>query len=490
MKKIISVFMALAMILSLNTTAFAENYTLTINDAAGHKYDIYQIYTGDASGEEDENGAGIVLSNVKYGENPYPSTGALGSAVPDTVLKNLQTATDPVSLLKTVMNGDPYMDDVVPEAGATSIELKIPAGYYMIVDDSDHLSEETKSPVILQVLGDAVVTSKHAEITSEKKVDDKNDSKTAEDGVEWQDSADYDIGDDVPFQLSVTLPSTMKDYDEYELTFHDKQAVGFGDPKDFKAYILKADDTQIAIDGLSAGNCTDVDCEFGTACSFTVHVDDVKDLYGSSTFTEGDKLIVKYTAELQNDAEIGSAGNENGMYVCHPDGKTPVDYVTVFTYELKIDKIDGTTKDELNGAGFTLHKYNAVKGEWDAIGGEITGGTSFTWTGIDDGEYKLVETTTPEGYNTIEPIVFTVTADHEAEWTKGGASAFEGLSVDGADFLDNNGVLEGDVENYTGIVLPETGGRGTAMLIGISSVLVVLAAIFMITRKKMSIYED
>lgn len=497
MKKIISIFLALAMILSLNTTAFAKDYKLTINDADGHTYDIYQIYTGDAS----PDGEDIVLSNVKYGQNPYPKGKKEGNLVPEDYLNELADEdNDPVSILNEAVKGTtPFRNDVVPGANGT-IELSLPAGYYMIVDVSDSLSGETKSPVILQVLGDAEVTSKHALITSEKKVDDKNDSNADEDGIKWQDSADYDIGDDVPFQLSVTLPSTLSNYDEYELTFHDKQQAGFGNPVNFNVYILKKDGSRVEltnVDDYSVQDCEDNNCVFGNECSFIVCVYDVKAHYNGSAISEGDKLIVEYTAELQDDANIGSTGNENGMYVCHPDGKTPEDYVTVFTYQLTIDKIDGKSKEALKGAGFTLYKLDAKTGTYVAIGGEITGNdlTTFSWTGIDDGTYKLVESTTPEGYNTIEDIVFTVTAGHKTEWTKGNGSAFESLNSDKA-FVDADdqgaldGKLAGKVENYAGIVLPETGGKGTIMLIGISSALVAIAAIFMITRKKMSIYED
>ena len=45
-KKIVSILLALAMVLSLATTAFA--YTVTIeNDADGHTYEAYQIFDGD-----------------------------------------------------------------------------------------------------------------------------------------------------------------------------------------------------------------------------------------------------------------------------------------------------------------------------------------------------------------------------------------------------------------------------------------------------------
>ena len=52
------------------------------------------------------------------------------------------------------------------------------------------------------------------------------------------------------------------------------------------------------------------------------------------------------------------------------------------------------------------------------------------------------------------------------------------------------GILEKDIVNLTGTVLPETGARGTVMMIGISAMVVMIAGVFMITRKRMSIYED
>jgi len=181
-------------------------------------------------------------------------------------------------------------------------------------------------------------------------------------------------------------------------------------------------------------------------------------------------------------------------------------FVTVFTYELKVNKIDGASKEALNGAGFTLYKWDADgtnDNKWVAVGAEIKGEnvTTFTWSGIDAGKYKLVETTTPAGYNTIADIEFEVTAQHKAEWVKGGNSAFMDLIAKDAGgnvvFADaagdppvEDGKLEGDIENYKGTVLPETGAKGTIMLIGFSSMLVMVAAVFMITRKKMSIYED
>ena len=189
------------------------------------------------------------------------------------------------------------------------------------------------------------------------------------------------------------------------------------------------------------------------------------------------------------------------MYVCHPDGHTPKDDVTVLTYELKINKIDGASKEALDGAGFTLQKWIEAAGAWADVGNEQTGDTSFTWSGIDGGKYKLIETTTPNGYNTIADIEFVIDATHKDTWLADGNYALEDVIAKDPTgttvvFADKNaeglldGKLEGNVENFKGVVLPETGAEGTFFLIAGGTLLIMVAGVFMITRKKMSIYED
>ena len=59
-------------------------------------------------------------------------------------------------------------------------------------------------------------------------------------------------------------------------------------------------------------------------------------------------------------------------------------------------------------------------------------GNTFSFEGLDDGDYVLTETKTPEGYVAIDPIEFTVTADHQIIW-------------DGADRTSVLTSLNGDV---------------------------------------------
>lgn len=110
--------------------------------------------------------------------------------------------------------------------------------------------------------------------------------------------------------------------------------------------------------------------------------------------------------------------------------------------------------------------------------------TSFTFSGIDDGVYKLVESTTPKGYNTIEPIIFTIapTSDGYLPNTiKLGSEAFS--------CTDSSGAISGNVVNNAGVTLPGTGGMGTTIFYIVGGLMISGALVLLIVRKRMSIKE-
>ena len=139
----------------------------------------------------------------------------------------------------------------------------------------------------------------------------------------------------------------------------------------------------------------------------------------------------------------------------------------------------------LAGAGFTLYKKNA-EGEYVQVGEELVGEalTTFEWKGVDDGEYKLVETTTPAGYNTIEPIEFTVSAKHEILSDDPALTELDGGELFTGEV--NTGALSADVENKSGITLPETGGMGTTLFYAFGSLLVLCAVVLLVTKRRMA----
>ena len=126
---------------------------------------------------------------------------------------------------------------------------------------------------------------------------------------------------------------------------------------------------------------------------------------------------------------------------------------------------------------------------------EFTAGeeTKFEFSGLDDGEYKLTETTTPAGYNTIAPIGFTISAEHDADSADPKLISLSGNVTSGeAKFTADKdaGSLTTDVVNKKGSTLPSTGGRGTTMIYIIGAALVVLAGVVLVMRKKMSSKES
>ena len=227
------------------------------------------------------------------------------------------------------------------------------------------------------------------------------------------------------------------------------------------------------------------------SCTFEVSCADVFTIEG---VTKDTAFVVYYEAALNDSANIGAAGNTNEVYLEFSNdpygtgtGDTEKDTAIVFTYQVVVNKTD-SHGHALKGAGFKLYKKN-LAGEYAIIGEELVGDdlTTFTWKGLDDGDYKLEESTVPAGYNKMSDILFSISAVHADDPDPSLVSLDGGLM--GTGVLDT-GAITKDIVNNTGTFLPETGAQGTFMLIGCSALFVMIAVVFMVTRKKMSIYED
>ncbi|MDD7282237.1 isopeptide-forming domain-containing fimbrial protein [Floccifex sp.] len=472
-KKFYSVLVAFVMAFTMSTTIFAADTTITAPAGSTRTYDVYQIFTGDLSDG--------VLSNVKWGKN---GQGTKGEAVPDATTKALEAVnslsdTKKLEKIKEFVNLDSEKFGTVSDGSP----LNAPTGYYLIKDNGPVGDGEAYSLYVVQVVGPTTISPKVGTVTSEKKVDDKNDSNTTEDAVVWQDSADYDIGDDVPFQLKATIAQDYDNYKVYKLTFHDKESAGL---------TFKPETVVVKIDGATVdkSNYSVVTTGLTDGDTFEVRFADLK----STAAKAGSVITVEYSSTLNDQAVLGSTGNPNTMHVTYSNnpndaqggenGKTPDDTVIVFTYKVVVNKVD-EKKDPLKGAGFTLYKKNA-SGEYVVVGSEVKGDdmTTFEWSGLDDGDYKLVETTTPAGYNTIADIEFTISAEHDvlsdnpALTSLSGGNKFTGV-VD-------TGTVSTNVENKKGATLPETGGIGTTMFYVAGAGLVLVAVVLLITRKRMN----
>ena len=496
MNKLLALVLAMVMVLGLATTAFAagDTYSITINNSAtGHTYEAYQIFTGDLSG--------TTLSNIVWGSSiSEAGQTALGDAAAKA--ETLKTEADAKAFAKEVAQ---YLTTATGSANTVTegkyVISDLAAGYYLVKDKDGSLTGENDSytEYIVKVVSNTTATPKSDVPTVQKKVKDINNS-TENAMTDWQDSADHDIGDSVPFQLKATLADNVSSYTTYKVVFHDTQSKGLTYNNDAKVYINGTE-----TDGFTVTATVNAD---GTT-TLTVKCDDVKALGAGNSSV----ITVEYTATLNEKAVLGSAGNPNEVYLEYSNnpnksetgdnetGETPKDVVIVFTYKTIISKITKNPNFDpevegseeyipLTGAEFTLEKYNTETKEWKAITVvKNDEGTTFTFTGLDDGNYRLTETVTPAGYNSIAPIEFTVTAEHDIESNNPALTSLTGNVTSGEITFKPSlpeGSLSTNVVNNAGSTLPETGGIGTTIFYVLGGMLVVCAVVLMVSKKRMS----
>ena len=509
-KKLASLLLALVMVLSLAVTAFADEpttYSITINNStAGHTYEAYQIFTGDLATNEAGN---KVLSNIVWGSGVSEAgQTALGDAAAKA--ETLKIEADAKAFAKAVA---PYLTTAAGSANTVTdgkyVISGLAAGYYLVKDQDGSLTGDNDSytEYIIQVVGNVTATPKSDVTEVQKKVKDINDS-TDTTKTDWQDSADYDIGDSIPFQLKATLADNVSSYTTYKVVFHDTLSKGLTYNNDAKVYI---DGTET--NGFTVTATVNAD----GITTLTVSCDDVKALNAVNSSA----ITVEYTAKLNENAVLGSAGNPNEVYLEYSNnpnksengnnetGETPKDVVIVFTYKTIINKVDSENAP-LTGAAFKLEKL--IKGKDGAAGTWTTAKeftvdettTSFTFSGLDDGQYKLTETKTPAGYNTIDPIYFVIEATHDetadaptlktlnAYLTDANGNKQtemkdgESVNIDLGTVDLTAGSITTTVVNKSGSELPSTGGIGTTIFYVLGGVLVLAAVVLLVTNKRMS----
>lgn len=410
-------------------------------------------------------------------------------------------------------------------AGAFSTTLSGPQGYYLIVQTTAaNDAGKTMSAVIVNTAGQAGVTvsPKKDTVTVSKKVQENMDgvnNPASEDN--WGTAADYNIGDYVKFQLTGSLPTDYADYTSYEYTFHDTADQGLTFVNDtthpVKVYAVNDNNkVELKQDTLTGYQVLTSDINGET---FNVKFADLKKAQAEKAgdtvnITSSTQIVVEYYAQLNENAVLGSNGNQNKVYLQFSNnkygegtGKTEEHKVTVFTFKLEVTKYGKTDSDKeaLNGAGFTLYKatkVNPADSDYAKVGDEVqhTNGNVFDFTGLDSGYYKIVETTTPKGYNTIDPITFTVTATYNSadepgtltdltvtDVKVGGvASAEQTFTVNRGTGEAGTAQIKTDVVDIPGSKLPSTGGMGTVLLYvaGIAVFVLAGATLVMALRRR------
>lgn len=494
MKKLMAALLAVAMVCAMAIPAFADGSSSTSTAAVikytitapknGHTYEIYQIFTGDYDPLQPS-----MLANIKWGKN---GTGTAGDAVEQTVLDALSAVASSASDKAKLDVIENYVKlDTTPVAIVTNgSSVEVVGGYYLIKDKDGSLSgSEPYTTYLVSVVGHVTINPKSSAVPEfKKKLKDTNDSTG--DTTGWQDSADYDIGDDIPFRLQGTVPEDYDSYKTYYYAFHDVEEKGLTfDPSSVEVFVGDEETGTKITTGYT------VDTNPADGCTFEIVFDDLKNI---PSVTAKSIITVTYESTLNGNAVLGAQGNVNTAkleYSNNPRGNgtgtTPWDNVIVFTYKVVVNKVD-QDNNPLVGAQFTLTKK--TKNGTDVVKTMTidSSETQFTLSGLDDGEYTLTETVTPAHYNTISPITFTVNADHTITWeTERREDILTSLSGDKkvgeiTFSVDKTaGTLTTNVINNIGTTLPGTGGIGTTIFYVVGGGLMVAAAILLITKKRM-----
>lgn len=545
-KKILSLALAVMLLVAaMAVPAMAdEPITITItveNAAADHVYEAYQVFTGTLS-------ATGVLSDVEWGNGVDGAALLAALKSNDLFIKgdsNQFAGCSDAAGVAVVLGSWSYNEanvknfaDVVsqhltstkypsqPQSEGKYLINVDHAGYYFIKDAEALEGADGATDYLLQVVNPVTVTPKVSAPTFSKTVN--NELNTT-----YMHGIDAQIGDTLYFKLESKLPTLYNDYHQYVMVMEDVLPAGLEFNRVEDIYIAHA-----------AGGSSSYMSSYTEDNTTTRSLDDAKQYgyneaerkltvnFGNLKISQAnpnlnDLFVVKYSVVVTDDVVFGlnrdgdeanaaNLGNKNEavLYASNDMNQTDAataslgtlsDSASVYTYQLKVTKVDGQTKAPLANAEFYLYRNiaSAIPGGEPTKtyahtdeNGLITGWSTetpahklvsdengeFNIQGLDSLAYHLEEVTAPEGYNKMEEAVLVTLS---ATITEDTLTALQCM-VDGTTSAGdvNTGTVAVEVNNTAGSTLPGTGGMGTTIFYLAGGLLLVAAAVVMVSRKR------
>lgn len=354
-----------------------------------------------------------------------------------------------------------------------------------------------------------------------KQVQKRGDENT------WQEAADYNVGDMVPYKVTVTVPENITRLKTFTVT--DTPTNLEDDVSTIKVLYINGE-TTTELNGTAAIKAINK-----VNKGFEIQFDPAE----MSDYA-GKEIVITYQAKLLSDAVSTTDGNSNKVSLIYSnkvktddvpdaekDKKTVQDETVVYTFKIKITKTD-EKGNGLNGVEFDLYK-EVTAGTANAITGNEAKAKGLDETkcwlkvnelplttkkvdgvdgilevkGLANGTYKLVETKTLKDYNLLkEPVDVTLDIAYKTTWTETNHyengvwvkrevtkknekfDSEEGTNGGTQNGKDGDGVTSTTIINRKGFNLPTTGGFGTLLFSGIGVLLVVAGVGVLLSLKK------
>lgn len=341
-------------------------------------------------------------------------------------------------------------------------------------------------------------TEKNITITVKNEKPDMTKQVKERDKDNWKQDADYNVGDMVPYKITIDVPSNITKLKEFTLT---DTPTNLDD---------KTDTVSLQCDN------ADVDKNAYSVAKEGEHRFKITFITEKMALYAGKQIVVTYNAKLLSTAVTTTKGNPNTAKLEYsnkilpkqddkdnpnkpespdtkPDKDSIEDNAVVYTFKLQIQKNAADTNKGLDGVTFDLYKKVSA-GTEGALSTEEADKFGFesasTWkkvetlttrdggkvekSGLANGTYYLVETKTAEGYNLLKApvkvelnIVYTTTTKTEWVTDENGVKTLVKNEITKTEFKEGSATSTGThtetIINKKGFTLPTTGGMGTVL---------------------------
>lgn len=501
MKKILALMLAAIMMMAMSVTAFAAGTTCSLTvtakggqDLKGQTINLYKLFdvTESTSGET-KNYAYTVNTAEGYKTALVDALTKAGKTTITADSKDEEFAAAVLDLQKTEGAVQKFANDFTADALTKNLSATA---------NSEKITEENKTSYtfnnlaagyyLVYVTGGKAIQS--SLVTVDATTNTVNLKTEAPSITKTANKETAEIGQVVTYTVKGAIPDTTG-YAGYVYKIHDELSKGLDFVNDVSGTACTGNKVAFT-DGTDA-SAAPTEAAIATDNSKKMSLDLSAWVKANQT-NKGKTFTVTYYAKVNKGAEVTNNNNASLEYGNNPSDTTTTtpSEAKTNTYPLDIKKINKKTKGLLAGAKFSLYRsaIDAKNGEnaiavtgsngsyvvdadskntvFESVATEVGNGYNLHLNGLAAGDYWLVETQAPEGFNKLtDPIKVTITKDGDTNWT-----------VKKNDTAEEDKII--DVENSTGSLLPSTGGRGAIAFAVIAALLVFGVAVSFIRDKR------